>query len=1183
MTITVYPGPGTAAYQSSQYSVTINGISAYVYGYSRTAPIWDTQGWSAGESPYQSWVTWASDETVTVVVTRAAGAITSCTVYPTETGITKSISGGVLTLTVPANRRLQVEINGNKRDWLWLFSSPPITIPGGTTSWATYGPRTVSAVSAAGNTLTVPSGHGLVANERVRYHTTGTYPTAVGGDLTEADFYYVVNPLATTIQLARTSGGAAIDITSAGSGTMQVYRTTAPAAPLYFPAGDWRIGRLLDMQNGYPVYLDGSAHVTGTYDLRGCTAGSHIIGHGVIKANLSTWEVVVGLPTFAEQLQWSACYGSDGATFERNNRLEGVTIVCPPFYTLGGYEFAEVQNVQILSGWTPNADGFDVAFRSSSDISAEITDCLAWCGDDAIKLLDYYLDLTVDGVYCVQSASSAIIVDYFGSPRVEFKRRICRNIYARQLQLGVTEADPAFPTNSVVKAWVDSSDRIKGAYYFDLDGLTIVGELLQPILSLEVRPYPWAPAGAEQGQIAIMTLANVVAPAGAPRSRILGWSRWDTPHDIALNNWTIGGVAMTAANFSTYVQVNEFPYNLYVGGAPVVDVWTTTGSWFASSPAVSPWSFLPASGRIGGSRALLLPNDVAWPGTATPSRGVLPSIGSYSWNVTSQTAAFVDLSLQIAPQIAAGVSTLASASVSIGPSHVATASASSSASVSASLDLGAAIAGGPVAAASVAADVGPSFAVGAAPTAVVGMAASLGLSVSAGGEALSEAGASVSLDMSVAPIAAPLVEAAQATVDLGPAITIAATAETAGALSAYLDASIGPDLAIGAEVESIGAATITLPELGVAPVAEPLIDVAAAAAVELEAAIEAEPIIPSELFAGAAASLGPSFEAGGETLSTASLAATLDLEHAIEAEIDGVYNLRTAELEVIRTALLGMLGRSAATAGATVIYEAEPQGQPPPATATILRATMLPVTRQLIGHDGEPLIQQDGRMQIQVLFPRGTGTLAQALRLIAIVGRYPAQTVVASVGVTLTGTADVRRIGQENGRLRWDVTIPWRSMRVETSAADPEPTETLQTVEGALEAVRTIWHSRIELAVPGEGWAGLRTYYDDVGPFEVPPPVPWCGVWTEAFGTSSREASGPTETVLGQTMVQLHTDQSLGVAGSLRAVNRIATEANRQFRSVLIGVATVVGSRVTPAGTWQTTIRIPFRFEKLRG
>jgi hypothetical protein len=570
MVVTVYSGPGTSAYQSSQYTVTVNGSSAYVYGHSRTAPSWDTQGWSAGESPYQSWVTWAADETVTVVVTRLAGAITSCTVYPTEDGITKSIVGSTVTLTVPANRRLQVEINGSKKDWLWLFSSPPITIPGGTTSWATYGPRAVSAVSDAGNTLTVPSGHGLVANERVRYHTTGTYPTAVGGDLTEADFYYVTNPLATTIQLARTSGGAAIDITSAGSGTMQVYRTTAPAAPIYFPAGDWRIGRLFDLQNGYPVYLDGSAHVTGTYDLRGCTAGSHIIGHGVIKANLSTWEVVVGLLTFEEQLQWSACYGSDGATFERNNRLEGVTIVCPPFYTLGGYEFADVRNVQILSGWTPNADGFDLAFRSSSDITASVTDCLAWCGDDSIKLLDYYLDLTVDGVYCVQSASSAILVDYFGSPRVEFKTRVCRNIYARSLQLEITDSDPAYPTNSLIKAWVDSSDSAKGAFYLEVDGFTVVGELLQPLMSAEVRPYPWAAAGSEKGQVAFFDIRNVTASGSFPKSRILGSSWQDTPHDIALSGWRIGGVNVTGANFADFFEVNAYPYNITVEGQTVV-------------------------------------------------------------------------------------------------------------------------------------------------------------------------------------------------------------------------------------------------------------------------------------------------------------------------------------------------------------------------------------------------------------------------------------------------------------------------------------------------------------------------------------------------------------------------------------------------------------------------------------
>lgn len=568
MTVTVYSGPGTSAYQSSQYTVTVNGSSAYVYGYGRTAPSWNTQGWSVGDTPYQSWVTWAADETVTVVVTRLAGAITSCTVYPTEDGITKSIVGSTVTLTVPANRRLQVEINGSKKDWLWLFSSPPITIPGGTTNWSTYGPRTVSSVSTGADTLTVPSGHGLVANERVRFYATGTYPTATGGDLTEADFYYVTNPLATTIQLSRTSGGAAIDITSAGSGTMQVYRTTAPAAPLYFPAGDWRVGRLFQLVNGQPVYFDGSAHVYGSLNLQGCTAGTDVIGHGVLKANTNVWENVEPLP-FDQQLQWSAFYGKD-SDYYRTNRIEGITVVGAPFYTFGGYEFSRADNVQILAGWTPNCDGFDLIQRTVSDRSAAINDCLSWCGDDGLKMDGDYLTLTVDNWYAVQSASSAVLIEYFGQVRLDGTQKTLTNIYARSLQLDIGDSESFYPTHCIVKAWVDASVSEYGAWDVEIDGLTVVGELSQPMFSLEVRDYPFGVNGALKGQVASLAFRNITVPNVPPLSRILGQDWLNTPHDIEFDAVTFDGVTLTAANFFDYFETNAYPYNITVEGHPVV-------------------------------------------------------------------------------------------------------------------------------------------------------------------------------------------------------------------------------------------------------------------------------------------------------------------------------------------------------------------------------------------------------------------------------------------------------------------------------------------------------------------------------------------------------------------------------------------------------------------------------------
>jgi len=77
----------------------------------------------------------------------------------------------------------------------------------------TYGYSSISVTAdATANTLTA-TGHGYVANDRVVLGAT-----SVPGGLSTSLRYYVVNPTANTFQVALTAGGAAVDITSAGSG-----------------------------------------------------------------------------------------------------------------------------------------------------------------------------------------------------------------------------------------------------------------------------------------------------------------------------------------------------------------------------------------------------------------------------------------------------------------------------------------------------------------------------------------------------------------------------------------------------------------------------------------------------------------------------------------------------------------------------------------------------------------------------------------------------------------------------------------------------------------------------------------------------------------------------------------------------------------------------------------------------
>lgn len=73
----------------------------------------------------------------------------------------------------------------------------------------------VTFTAAAGTDLLTASGHGRVNGDKVRVSSTGTLP----GGLSANTDYFVRDVSGSTFKLAETSGGAAIDITSAGTGT----------------------------------------------------------------------------------------------------------------------------------------------------------------------------------------------------------------------------------------------------------------------------------------------------------------------------------------------------------------------------------------------------------------------------------------------------------------------------------------------------------------------------------------------------------------------------------------------------------------------------------------------------------------------------------------------------------------------------------------------------------------------------------------------------------------------------------------------------------------------------------------------------------------------------------------------------------------------------------------------------
>lgn len=133
MTIQIHDGPGTETYRSTRYSVAITGSAStpYVYGLTRTATV-DTAVWDPADDVELSWLSYGADVTTTAVVTLLSGAITEAIVYPKAKGYTSSVSGGVLTITMPVGAKVFVVVNDDWVNTLCLFADAlKPAIPGG--------------------------------------------------------------------------------------------------------------------------------------------------------------------------------------------------------------------------------------------------------------------------------------------------------------------------------------------------------------------------------------------------------------------------------------------------------------------------------------------------------------------------------------------------------------------------------------------------------------------------------------------------------------------------------------------------------------------------------------------------------------------------------------------------------------------------------------------------------------------------------------------------------------------------------------------------------------------------------------------------------------------------------------------------------------------------------------------
>lgn len=164
--------------------------------------------------------------------------VSAHTAYPGAAGSNEASGGS------PAYARKAITLAPASGGAKAASTNPAIDVPAGTYGWhclwdaATAGnclfvvptggsPKTAFTVDVTGDKILCPA-HGYADGDTVVIYGGGTAP----GGLTLGTTYYVVNATTDDFQVAATAGGAAIDLTSAGSGELFL----SAISPLTFAA-----------------------------------------------------------------------------------------------------------------------------------------------------------------------------------------------------------------------------------------------------------------------------------------------------------------------------------------------------------------------------------------------------------------------------------------------------------------------------------------------------------------------------------------------------------------------------------------------------------------------------------------------------------------------------------------------------------------------------------------------------------------------------------------------------------------------------------------------------------------------------------------------------------------------------------------------------------------------------------
>jgi len=516
VTVEIYPAPTGAitSYTSRRYYVQCNGTPLFVYGTELTGTNLLN---GAGPTLEPSFVRVGTSETVTFTVQkRVAGTatiipITSVRVLARRGRATAEVVGGSARVVAVANTQMLVILNDDWANPLCLFADP----------------------------------------------------------------------------LAQAIPVGAVDYTTLGSPT-----SIAPGSNIYFPPGVHVIGGtevcptggtfLFGVGSNCQVYFAGGSIVVGNFKLTGAT-NVRFRGPGVQSGAFATW-AAVQLLSFDQQVKYAPFYRSAFALTECS--VTGVISTRNPFY---GHWFglSSFLNYHIVNPWFGNCDGlsaFSGVDAETTAISA-IENCFVFSGDAGVTAFDPYVEYQWTNVTSITGNNGCFLVNFW--PSLPTGRKItaddCTAVHlgpADSGEYGPPVGPGPFPYLGLMGAVVYWSDGRNdhptwGRFDVTFNHLEVHGPLAGRAFAIHNAPYPSAAWGAytqdQAGKTANWKFNGLWCEETPGQRAILqGRDLHNTPCNFEFDDVFIGGVEVSTANWDVYVDMNEPPYWIFIGGREVV-------------------------------------------------------------------------------------------------------------------------------------------------------------------------------------------------------------------------------------------------------------------------------------------------------------------------------------------------------------------------------------------------------------------------------------------------------------------------------------------------------------------------------------------------------------------------------------------------------------------------------------